>query len=399
MKVLNVVLSVVILLLAIASAVLSYILFERRSQLISGWDKYAAAVSATAKELDAKSADKLGVKLNTQKLDHRNVGKVDPLLPLLQQRSAQIIAERDAFAEALRRVAAIIEAKNIPSDAELCDLATFADSKNKIVNFVNDAITKRNNIYAQLSSISSRELKTSLDVAALKSGDSSALKTLDGALQRQNARISYYERQLGLIHRYAGGTSSFDASESAYQGSADNVVSSVKAQDTKLRQTSSDLNAANAQIAKQKAEIAERDARIAKQKAEIADRDGMIVGYRRALNLESVDASVVPWKDGSAEVRNAWVGKVVDIDRDYGYVVIDLGNNTTVRQTLGNSALEVRVIPEVNMPVVIARGDLAESAQFVARVNLAVVGDAASTANIPAGARIQVGDIAYIPMP
>ena len=56
-------------------------------------------------------------------------------------------------------------------------------------------------------------------------------------------------------------------------------------------------------------------------------------------------------------------------------------------------------MPEVNMPVVIARGDLAESAQFVARVNLAVVGDAASTANIPAGARIQVGDIAYIPMP
>ncbi len=399
MKVLNVVISVVILLLAIASAVLSYILFERRDQMIAGWDRYAATVSATVKDLDSKSADKLSAKLNEQTLDHRNVGKVDALLPLLKQRSAQIVAERDAFAEALRRIASIIDAKGIPGDVELCDLATYTESKNKIVNFVNDSISKRDNIYAQLNSISSRELNSSVDVAALKNGDSSALKSLDAGLKRQNARIAYYEKQLGAIHKVAGGSGSFNSTESGYQGSADNVLTSVKTQDANLRKTTADLSDANALIAKQKSELADRDALIAKQKGEIADRDGMIVGYRRALKMEDVANSIVPWKDGSAEARSAWVGKVVKVDRDYGYVVFDLGNSTTVRQKLGTGEQNVRVMPAAAMPIVIARGDLANSADFVARVFLVEIGDAAATANIPVGAEIREGDIAYIPMP
>ena len=168
---------------------------------------------------------------------------------------------------------------------------------------------------------------------------------------------------------------------------------------TNLRKTTADLSDANALIAKQKSELADRDALIAKQKGEIADRDGMIVGYRRALKMEDVADRIVPWKDGSAEARSAWVGKVVKVDRDYGYVVFDLGNSTTVRQKLGTGEQNVRVMPVAAMPIVIARGDLSDSADFVARVFLVEIGDAAATANIPVGAEIREGDIAYIPMP
>ena len=48
------------------------------------------------------------------------------------------------------------------------------------------------------------------------------------------------------------------------------------------------------------------------------------------------------------------------------------------------------------MSLVVARGDLAEKSEFIARVVLDEVGDNCSTANIAPGAQsIKVGDIVY----
>ena len=45
MKVLNIVLSIVILILAAVSAVTSYLLWEKRTQMIDGWNKMAGAIN------------------------------------------------------------------------------------------------------------------------------------------------------------------------------------------------------------------------------------------------------------------------------------------------------------------------------------------------------------------
>ena len=63
MKVVNVVLSILILLLAAASAAFSYFLFEKRGQLTGGWNKMAAAINATAVEMDRNSGPSLRANL------------------------------------------------------------------------------------------------------------------------------------------------------------------------------------------------------------------------------------------------------------------------------------------------------------------------------------------------
>ena len=403
MKGLNVVLSIVIFILAVVSAVFSYILFDKRSQFIAGWDQFAVTVSKSAAILEKKSGDnKLKTQLAEQKLNHVNVGKVDAVLPELTKRAEKIIAERDTFAEALRRAASIVGSRDIPSDEELCSLTGYESGKNKIVNAVNDSINRRNAIYAKIQQLFQREagsLGCELDIVKLKAGDLSALDPLEKALSRERTRVSSYEKNLQEISRIAGGSGSLDKSESGYSDSTKKVTGAVKTQDEKCRKLSTDLQSANNTIAKQQSEIEEKDRTIANKNAEIADRNALISGYRRALGLEDADANSIPWKDGFSEVRSAWLGKVVQIDRAYGYVVIDLGEKTTVRQKLGNSHLDVKVMPEKGMALVIARGELAKSATFVARVNLEDIGPEASTANIPAGAKIEVGDIVYVAMP
>ena len=403
MKGLNVVLSVVIFILAVVSAVFSYILFDKRSEFIAGWDQFALTVSKSADILDRKSGDnKIKNQLNEQNLNHVNVGNIDSRLPELSRRAEKIIAERDTFAEALRRSAAIVGSRDIPTDEELCSLSGYETGKNKIVNAINDSINRRNAIYNKIQQLFKREsgsLECNLDITALKDGRMNALDPLESALRREHNRVSNYEKNLQEISRIAGGSGALDKSESGYADSVKKITGAVKAQDEKCNKLQGDLQSANSTISKQKSEIEEKDRTIVAKNAEIADRNALISGYRRALGLEDADANSIPWKDGFSEVRSAWLGKVVDVNVPYGYIVIDLGNNTTVRQKLGNSSLDVKVVPEKNMALVVARGELAESAQFIARVTLEVIGPESSTANIPAGAKIEKGDIVYVALP
>lgn len=403
MKKLNVGLSIAILVLALISAIFSIILFSKRSEFLAGWDQFAEAVSKSAATLDKKSGDnKLSRQLAMQRLDHTNVGQVGDILPELNKRSVKIIAQRDAFAEALRRSASIVGSRDIPSDDELCSLSGYEKGKNNIVNSVNDAINRRNAIYNKLQQLFRQEsgsLKSDLDIAGLKEGKLSALDPVVDALQRNRSRISVYERNLQEISRVAGENSSFRKGEDDYTQSVGKITTAVKAQDEKVNKLQSDLTGANNTISKQQSEIEEKDRTIAAKDNEIADRNALISGYRRALGLEDADANSVPWKDGFSEVRSAWVGKIKEVNRDYGYVVIDLGSGTTVKQKLGKNFLDVKVVPEKGMALVVARGDLASSADFVARVTLEEIGKEASTANIPLGANIKVGDIVYVAMP
>ena len=77
MKAVNIVLSVLILLLAIAAAVFSYFLFEKRSQFVTGWEKMATIIQKSAVELDKGSGTKEASKLTVDALSHRNYEKLD----------------------------------------------------------------------------------------------------------------------------------------------------------------------------------------------------------------------------------------------------------------------------------------------------------------------------------
>ena len=66
MKIVNIILSILILLLSAATAVVSYFLFEKRSQFVSGWAKLAQTISSSAAELDKDTGTEVAKKLTPQ---------------------------------------------------------------------------------------------------------------------------------------------------------------------------------------------------------------------------------------------------------------------------------------------------------------------------------------------
>ncbi|MFA6659694.1 MAG: hypothetical protein WCS25_08380, partial [Victivallaceae bacterium] len=77
MKWLNIVLSVFVLLLAIASATCSYFLFEKRELLVKGWGKMAVSLNNAAKDFDKSSGTETAKMLSTEEISHENYDKLD----------------------------------------------------------------------------------------------------------------------------------------------------------------------------------------------------------------------------------------------------------------------------------------------------------------------------------
>ena len=68
MKVLNIVLSIVILILAAISAVSSYLLWEKRTQLTDGWNKMATAINKASAAIDRESGTRVASDLSVASL-------------------------------------------------------------------------------------------------------------------------------------------------------------------------------------------------------------------------------------------------------------------------------------------------------------------------------------------
>ena len=128
------------------------------------------------------------------------------------------------------------------------------------------------------------------------------------------------------------------------------------------------------------------------QKAQIADRDAQITSFQRALGLAQ-STNNAPWTDGSVQARKAFSGKVISVNNKFGYIAINAGKYTIVKQQIGNSAIEVNPKIEAGLYMLVTRPN-SKGAEFIARIQLSQVGDNSSIANIPPESKdIKVGDI------
>ena len=138
MRVVNRIVNILVLVFAIAAVVFSYLLFNKREKLVSGWEQMAQTINQTAKNLDAKSGTKLAVELSSEKLNHKQFNKTDlseleKALPKLPEGAKKIIAQRDALAEALNQVGKYAEINDVKT-ADLEKLDTSAAKQQQIVS-------------------------------------------------------------------------------------------------------------------------------------------------------------------------------------------------------------------------------------------------------------------------
>ena len=246
MKAVNIILSILVLLMALASAVFSYFLFEKRSELVTGWGKMAVTINTASKELDKNSGTKVADKLTPTALAHENYAGLDAILKELPDQSRKIISERDALADALLRIGRTI--KMNPSENDLRNLATYQNSKNAIVLGVNTTIENRDKTNTNISKFVSNELKAgSVSRDKLEKGDGSALDGAKAAVRDARERRAHYESQLRAVASQSGISGSSLSFGTNYKDATKKVTQAVGKLSEERRALRSDLSKAQAQ--------------------------------------------------------------------------------------------------------------------------------------------------------
>ena len=384
MKAVNVILSILILLLAAASAVFSYFLFEKRSQFVDGWAKMAVAINKSAVELDLDSGTKkLADELTPATLSHESYAELGSRLPKLAERARQVVLSRNALASALYTIATAVEAKKLPTEKALCGLNTYDASRDAVINAVADAIRNRDTQFGKFARLSKTYLNANVDVRALKDGKGNALDNVEKSLKADRDRRGKYENALRSI---AGKVGRDRLDTNKYANSVNTIVNNVEKLRTLQQKTAADLRNTQNKLRSTENDLKKKNAQVASQSSIIKNRDSQIKDLKRALGL-APNAEVRIWKDGSAEARKLVVGKVLKVDSEFGYISIDLGADTRVIQKIGNRELKINPQIASGLELVVIDGSLEDKAKFIARVKVKEVGANCSTADIPAGSK------------
>ena len=397
MKILNIILCVLILLLALASAAASYLLFEKRVQLVSGWGKMASAINQTAVKLEEKSGRKVSADLTVEALNHRNSEKLDDNLKKLQTLAADLVRQRDELAASLRDAGIRSEMANVPSVEQLQAFASSKAGAQQVVSGVNQLQSRRNQL-VQLISGSARKVNVPLSSDELKKGDArAAFRKFDDRVADIQRQFKAYRDTLGQISRLAGG-GSLTINDQNYAQALAQVTNSVS-QLRKTREAAlANVSAEQRKRLQTEQTVKQRDGQINTLRLSINSKNDEIVQYRRALGMDT--RGFQAWKSGSPECRRAVRGKVVAVNEKFGYIGIDLGSDSRVRQPLGGKSVEVNpdIASGMTMYVVRGAGEI-DKVTYIAKVKLTTVDTDTSIAEsieVAPDQKIKVGDMVFM---
>lgn len=399
MKITNIILSIIILLLAIALAVSSFFLYEKREIMINGWEKLTAAINKTAQELDKNSGTKTAETLTQDALAHTNYATLDDKLKELDRAAANLIQQRDRLASTLITVADILESQNVPASDKLTNIETSEKSAKEIVQSAETFKARRDAVINSLAR-SGRLIGVNINVKALKDGKSNEVfKAFDDKIKSLLSQISTYQRLSREIGSIAGTSSrdmKFDVNN--YTASLNKIKKSVSDLKAKYNKSQSDLARSNRTIKQQEGTIASKNRAISKLESEKKDHLKNIKDLRRALGVGEKEEIKI-WEKGSKEARLAVKGKIIEINKKYGFYVIDIGNNTVVTQKIGVKSHNINPKLEPNMSMTIARNMDSPEVKFVAKAKITNVADDCSIielANDPNNSNtVMVGDDVY----
>ena len=150
------------------------------------------------------------------------------------------------------------------------------------------------------------------------------------------------------------------------------------------------LDAANKSIASKEGEIASLNTELATQKDEYNRLSAIIKD-------EAYEYPVALWRAGSPEARKAVDGKIIDINKKFGYVVIDIGSETLVEQPIAPDREPNKVNPNITAgdEMMVSRYVGADDAKYIGNIKIFKVEGACAFANVTDladGNAIAVGD-------
>ncbi len=401
MKILNIVLSVLVLIMAAASAAAAFMLFQKRALIVDGWSKLTTAIHQTAEIMDRNSGTNVARDLSAEALAHANYESLDPVLGKLKTQAQQLVAERDALAESVRRIGQAVGAKNLPKLAELTGIATSKAATDDIINGVGDFKNRRDAVINQVVNIS-RKVNAQINANELRNGNVSsinnAFRSLDNRITAIRGQFSKYEANARSVGSVTG-ASGLNFSESAYQNSLNKVLTSAKTMKSNLDSTKSNLSKTQKELASAQNTIRQRNGQIETLKSTIARKDTNIKELRKALGLEPTEELKL-WDAGSPEAQRMVMGKVIEINRKFGFIAINLGKNTIVKQPVGKKLLDVNPMLAPGMTMLVAANANSPDVKYIGKIKLVTVDSDCSIAeciDLSPDEKIAVGNDVFFP--
>ena len=476
MKTFNIIACVIILLLAMASAVFSYFLYEKRVEFVDGWKQMSQAIQTSAEKIDEEGTTKYAKKLTVKELSHENYDQAK-----MQSQLKNLTSQSKEFVEQYKKAAAVLsqnaqyratvlkkgsdaaeltlDDKTISPEVFNEKLEKFTAQNRELVDahgkLVKDhkAMTSDRDRWKQNYETASRELAQTKRELALISQQRNQMakylatignrvnadagsekdfaavntyaarldrvsKAVDNLVKNRDTMIKEMERLSGLklnsteiLANPRKGLSAFESrfnshriARQKYAGAIAAIAASLKVsfRDDIAKDYSSTeavVKANNAelkkipdlqkQLANAQRNIGNLNTDVSKRDKEIGRLNGVITDYKTILSLTPGDADPKPWGNGSVDARAEVVGKVVKVSDKYGYVVLNIGSDSTVTQTVGNKKLLFN--PNLGSGLTF---NVSRDGRFVATVTISNVGKSESTAHIPAdkAGSVKVGD-------
>ena len=359
MKVVNIVLSSLILVLALVCTAFSYFLFEKRTALVGGWDEMAGEIANVSTELAKGSG---AAAINKDDLKHetyKNSGDLKSKLAPLASQSKKIISQRDEFS------------RNIKEIAEKAGMGENAPDTNRLID--------------ECGTAPADGKKTAVE----EIGETVEQLVKDRDNGRRN--VAFLKKELNTVAKEVGTA----AKSSEICGVIIDIRKKLAGTEKRLQDTRSELR--KTQNAKREVERKSDGYKAAMESAQEKVRKLEFELNRVKKDFEKLTSVRYnkPHIWNAREARAKISGRVTTVNTQYGYIVIDLNKNTRAIQKIGKH--EHPVDPELaeGMEMVVVRGDVnAETPpQFVARIKIRSIDDQCTVANLPNSENmIQVGD-------
>ncbi|MBN2640403.1 MAG: hypothetical protein JXR78_01985 [Victivallales bacterium] len=385
MKLLNRLVNIVILLLAIATFTMSFLLYQKREQLVKGWEKMSKAVSSTSATLDKGSNTATSAKLTPDALGHTKYHELDSLLPDLNKQADMVITQRDTLSDSLVSAAKTLELPNVPEKAKLNEVASSADAARQTVSAIEQFNNINNNVLNQVSSMGGK-IGARVSVNQLKGNDAVAnIGKVSSAVNALKTKSDTLSKSFSDVAKVVGGNSNFN--DSAYRNSANSTISKTREMKKRHDTYKRDLDNTQSQLANARKELEANKKEITKQTRQIASLERKIERLESQMGLKTTTEAIAP---SDPKLLKMLKGKVIDVNSKWDFVVLSIGSNTTVEQNKVNIPL--------NQDMIVVRGLNEATPEYVGKVKIVQINDNCSIANIipeSEGKKVQIGDTVY----
>ena len=390
MKVLNRLVCILSLLLAVAVFGISFLLFQKREQLVKGWEKLGASITASSVAMDKGSGTDYAKKLTPEALKHTKYAELDTVLPPFKKQTDDIVSQRNDLAGSMVKVTAALEFSNVPATEALQTIKTSKDAASGIVASVEKFNQINNDVLSKVTSIGSK-VGVEVNINGLK-GDAAAdnINRISGGVTALKTKADTMASSLTEIAQTVSADSNF--SDSGYHSAVVDTVSKTKEMKKRHDQYKEDLDAAVVKIKEVSNQLKARE-------NELKVLVRKVAAFERTSSSGKADTEETPKIDSNdPKLLRLVKGQIIDVNSKWDYVVLNLGQQSTVEYKQGDKATQVPVMIPEGEEMMVVRGLDTKEPEFIGKVKIVQVNPNCAIANImpdPAPKKMKIGDVVY----